>query len=196
MESIELLMVREDQVGVSAEAEIGRRHAAGLEHVHLGDEDAGINHHAITDNRGDVGIEDTTGNDLEGEGLAVDHQRVAGVVATLIADDHRHLASDEVGELALALVAPLCPYDDGRGHGTSPGSGPLRTEPTVLVNAQFRRFSRRSGPFRGSILRVRRARSKVSPAPCGQPPPTSGDKGSAVDWNTFSLPPEGRKTAS
>ena len=167
MESIEFLVVREDQVGVSAEAEIGRRDPAGLEHVHLGDEDAGINHHAITDDRGDVGIEDTTGNKLEGEGLTVDHQRVASVVATLVADDHRHLASNEVGELALALVAPLCPYDDGRGHGTSPGSGPLRAEPTVLASPRSRRFGHRSGPFRGSILRVHRAGSKISPAPCG-----------------------------
>ena len=192
VEGVEFLVVREDQVGVSAEAEVARRHAPGLEHVHLGDEDAGIDHHTVADDRGDMGIEDTTGNELQGEGFTIDHQRVAGVVATLVADDHRHLASNEVGELSLALVAPLCPYDDGRGHGISPGSGPLRAEPTVLMTSRSGRFGHQSRARHASILhgsctdsagilRARGAGSALSPASCGQPRLSSGHKGSAVD---------------
>ena len=49
--------------------------------------------------------------------------RVAGVVAALVADDQLHLLGQEVGELALALVTPLGPDDDGCRHASSP---PLR----------------------------------------------------------------------
>ena len=68
------------------------------------------------------------GHELEGEALAVDHEGVAGVVAALVADDQVHLLGDEVGELALALVAPLGADDDGRWHAKPPRSGGI-TEP-------------------------------------------------------------------
>ena len=48
--------------------------------------------------------------------LTVDDDGVTGVVAALVADDQVHLLGDEVGELALALVAPLGADDDGRRH--------------------------------------------------------------------------------
>src|SRR5688500_720926 len=41
---------------------------------------------------------------------------MAGVVAALVAHDHRDLLGQEVGRLALALVAPLEPDDDCRRH--------------------------------------------------------------------------------
>ena len=56
------------------------------------------------------------GHQLEGEALAVDDDGVAGVVAALVADDHVHLLGEEVGELALALVAPLGADHDGGRH--------------------------------------------------------------------------------
>jgi len=37
---------------------------------------------------------------------------LAGVVATLVPNDHRDLLGEEVGRLALALVAPLQPDHD------------------------------------------------------------------------------------
>ena len=52
-------------------------------------------------------VEDPAGHQLEGEALSVDHDRVPGVVAALVADHQVHLLGDEVGELPLALVAPL-----------------------------------------------------------------------------------------
>jgi len=67
VEGIQFLVVRKDQVSVAAEAQVGRGHAAGLEHVHLGKQDAGINHHAVADDRRDVRVQDTTGDELQGE---------------------------------------------------------------------------------------------------------------------------------
>ena len=45
-----------------------------------------------------------------------EHDRVAGVVAALVADDPADLLGEEVGRLALPLVAPLEPDDHGRRH--------------------------------------------------------------------------------
>ena len=39
-------------------------------------------------------------------------------MAALVADDEPHVLGEEVGELALALVAPLGSDHDGRGHET------------------------------------------------------------------------------
>ncbi len=61
------------------------------------------------------------------EGLAVDDDAVAGVVATLVAHDHVHLAGEEIGELALPLVAPLSSDHDGRRH-VSPSAGAASIE--------------------------------------------------------------------
>ena len=57
---------------------------------------------------------------MELEDLVAAHDGVARVVAALVADDHRDLFREEVGRLALALVAPLQPDDHGRGHQRLP----------------------------------------------------------------------------
>ena len=89
------------------------------ERVDLGQQHRRVDHHAVADDRGDVVVEDSARHQLESEGLAVDDDRVTRVVAALVADDQVHLLGDEVGELALALVAPLGADDDRRRHGAS-----------------------------------------------------------------------------
>ena len=101
------------------------------EPIDLGEQHRGVDHDAVADDRRDVVVEDAAGHQLEGERLAVDDDGVTGVVAALVADDDLHLLGDEVGELALALVAPLGADDDGCGHpgdGTEPG--PVRRRST------------------------------------------------------------------
>ena len=105
-------------MGVAADLAGGCcRRPSRLEHVELGEQHARIDHDAVADDRRDVVVEDAARDELQGEGLAVDDDRVPGVVAALVADDQVHLLGDEVGELALALVTPLGTDDDGRGHG-------------------------------------------------------------------------------
>ena len=113
---VDLLVVREDQVGVAPDLHAGRVDALALEHVELGDQHAGVDDDPVADHGGDVVVEHAGGHQLEGEGLAVDHDGVAGVVPALVADHQVHLLGDEVGELPLALIAPLGPDDDGRWH--------------------------------------------------------------------------------
>src|SRR6185295_13081444 len=55
---------------------------------------------------------------------------MAGVVAALVADHHRGLLGQEVGRLALALVAPLQPDDHGGRHQRHPD--PVAEERDVL----------------------------------------------------------------
>ena len=66
--------------------------------------------------RRDVRVEHARRRQLELEDLVPADDGVAGVVATLVAHDHGRLLGQEVGRLALALVAPLQPDDHGSRH--------------------------------------------------------------------------------
>ena len=113
---VEQLVVGQDQVGAGRQLEPLAIDAAALEHVDLVEQHLRVDHHAVADDRGDVVVEHARRDELEGERLAVDDERVPGVVPTLVADDQVHLLGEEVGELALALVAPLGSDHDGRRH--------------------------------------------------------------------------------
>ena len=115
---IQLVVVRHDQMSVAADQEFPRIDALGRQGVHLGQQHGRIDHHAVTDDRGDVVVEDPARHQLKGEGLPVHDDGVAGVVATLIADDQLHLLGQEIGQLALALITPLGPDDDGCRHAS------------------------------------------------------------------------------
>src|SRR5699024_5068449 len=65
--------------------------------------------------------EDAGGEELELELLTVDDHGVAGVVATVGLDDVVDALSEQVGGLALPLVAPLGSDDHDGGHGDSWG---------------------------------------------------------------------------
>jgi hypothetical protein len=54
-------------------------------------------------------------------GLPVDDDRVARVRAALITADEVGVLSEEIDDLALALVAPLGADDDGGRHGAQSG---------------------------------------------------------------------------
>ncbi len=113
---VELLVVREDQMGVAAHLHPTRVDASGGEHVELGQQHSGIDDDPVADHRGDVVIEDAARHELEGEALTVDDDGVPRVVPALVADDEVHLLGEEVGEPALPLIPPLGPDDDGRWH--------------------------------------------------------------------------------
>ena len=117
---VELLVVRHDQVRVAAHHEAAGVDALGGQRVELLEQHRRVDHDAVADDRRDVVVEDAARHQLQREGLAVHDDAVAGVVATLVAHDHVHLASEMVGQLALPLVAPLGPDHHGCGHASSP----------------------------------------------------------------------------
>ena len=92
--------------------------ALRLEHVDLVDQHRGIDDHAVADDRRHPRVEDAARHELELEHLAVDDERVARVVAALIADAHRRFLGEVVGDPTLAFVAPLRADDHCAGHET------------------------------------------------------------------------------
>jgi hypothetical protein len=117
---VELVVVRHDQVGVARYHEAAGVDPATREHVALCEEHGRVDDDAVADDRDGVGVEHTARDELEGEGLAVDDDRVAGVVAALVADDESHVLGEEIGELPLAFIAPLGSDHDGGGHVLPP----------------------------------------------------------------------------
>lgn len=92
---------------VAGDLEVGGGDAIALEHVDLLKQDRGVHHAAIADDRNAFGIHDARGNLVKAVLLIAHHDGVTGVVAALIANDAIELGSDQVADLALALVAPL-----------------------------------------------------------------------------------------
>ena len=100
-------MVGHDDVGIAADLEILAGNALSLEHRHLFDEHARVDHDTVTDNRYGVRIHHARRHEMQREfRVAVDYC-VTCVVAALITNNEIVVVSNEVGNLTLALVAPL-----------------------------------------------------------------------------------------
>ena len=120
------LVVRRDDVGVGADDEPGDVDAASGQPVELTEEGVGRDDDTVADHGGAARGQDAAGQQVGRELLAVDDDGVAGVVAAAGADDVVDLlgGGEQVGGLALALVAPLGSEDHDRGHrGTSTHDG-------------------------------------------------------------------------
>ena len=78
---------------------------------------------AVADDAALAGVEDPGRDEVELPLVAVAHDRVAGVVAALEAHDRVGPLGEQVGDLALALVAPLGADDHDSRHSRSVGCG-------------------------------------------------------------------------
>src|SRR5581483_2986860 len=107
-----------DQMRVPGQANARRRDPALLELVELGHELLRVDHAAGADHAL-LARHDPRREVPELEGLPLDLDRVAGVRPALVAADEVRLLGEQVDDLALALVTPLRPDDDGRGHARS-----------------------------------------------------------------------------
>ena len=109
-------VVGRDHVGVGADPQAGGVQAARLEAVELLHQHGQVDDDAVADHRRDAGGEDARGQQVQGVLLAVDHHRVAGVVAAVELHDVVDLGAEQVSRLALALVAPLRPDQHDAWH--------------------------------------------------------------------------------
>ena len=103
-------------MGVLADADPVNLYAPAREHVQLGDQRGRIDDDSVADDRRDVRIQHAGRDEVELEHLFAEHDRVAGVVAALIADYGLDVLRERVGRLALAFVAPLQADDHCGGH--------------------------------------------------------------------------------
>ena len=130
---VERAVVVGDHVRVGADLEQAGVDAAGLEPVDLLEQHGEVDDDAVADHRRAARGEDAAGQQVQRvlllcRSLADDH-RVAGVVAAVELHDVVDPAAEEVGRLALALVAPLGADDGDRGHAGSPERQAIGTAP-------------------------------------------------------------------
>jgi hypothetical protein len=104
---VEQQVVRHDQVRVGADLQAAHVDPAGLEAVDLAGEHLRVDDDAVADDAALALVEDAAGDQVQGELLAVAHDRMAGVVAALEADDGVGSLGKEIDDLPLALVTPL-----------------------------------------------------------------------------------------
>ena len=155
--TVQLLVVRHDQVSVAGNDQSRSVDAFSLQRVNLLQQHRGINHDTVTNDWGEVRIEHTRGDELQGEGFAVNHDAVTGIVTALIADDHIHFGSEEVGKFALTLVTPLGSDDDGCWHENSLSG-------VSLLPPKFRRWPGRLGwESRPATPRLRSMQQGLTP---------------------------------
>ena len=154
---VELPVQRQDQRRVLGDLEIVGRDLDALpfEDGDLLDEVVGVDDDAVADDRELARPHDARGQQREFVHLAVDDERVAGVVAALKADDDIGLNRQPVDDLALTLIAPLGADDDDIGHcgGSNPdffSRGPAFAARANKTPAQIPKRSAR-GPLRMCI---------------------------------------------
>ena len=166
-------VVRHDQMGVAADAQVVAADAPRSQSLDLAEQDVGVDHDAVADDAGLGLVEDAGRDEVELELLAVAHDRVAGVVAALVAHHHVGLLGEQVGDLAFAFVAPLGADHDRSRHVLTPH---LVVGVTLTVRCRWRR-PRRSQ--RGVIGAQDAARGDHAGG--GRLDQASGDAGAVAD---------------
>jgi hypothetical protein len=118
-------VVRHDQMRVGGDHQPAGVHSPRLQRVQLLDQHRRVDHHTVPDHARHAGSENPRREQVQRIVLTVrSDDRVTGVVSALVADDVLDLLAEQVGRLALALVAPLSTDEHDRGHRDLLGQGP------------------------------------------------------------------------
>jgi len=99
--------IADEQVAIDVDAVS----AQGIHFFHQGE---GVEHDSVADDAAASLAQDAAGDQLQDELLALDGDRVAGIMAAGVARYDTKALRENVNDLAFALVAPLCSDDDGR----------------------------------------------------------------------------------
>ena len=105
--AVEVAVVGHDDVRVARDAQALAAEALGLEGVDLLEDDRRVDDAAVADDRQGVLVDNAGGNLVKSQLVAVGDDRVTGVSTAAVAADDIEVTRDEVGDLTLALVAPL-----------------------------------------------------------------------------------------
>ena len=115
---VEFAMQRQNERDVLGDLEVGRGHfhSLGPQLLDLLDKMIGIEDHPVADDREFSGPNDPGRKQRQLINLAVDHERVAGVMAAL--EPHHDVGADRqpIDDLALSFVAPLGADNDNIGQ--------------------------------------------------------------------------------
>ena len=106
--SVEGLVIGHHHVGPAGESKVGvDLDVAGSKAIDLLEKLGRIDHHAIADDAGAAGKQNSGWHQMEGVPLVADHHRVARVRAAVVSDDAIMVRSEKVDELALSFVTPI-----------------------------------------------------------------------------------------
>ena len=111
-------MQGQDERDILGDAKICRadRDALRLQSGYLVEEGLGVEHHSITDHGELRGPQHAGRQQRKLVGLAIDNERMAGIMAALESHHDIGLFRQPVDDLALPLVSPLGTDDDNIGH--------------------------------------------------------------------------------
>jgi len=137
--AVQIAVVGHDEVCVAADEESACGDVIGLKAVDLLEKHLGIDDAAIADHGRDVRVHDPAGDQMQLERAAGVHDRVPRVVATLVPHDIVEVVRDQVGDLALAFVAPLSAEKNDTGHEMTPRTARSRG-PSPPLPDRVRRF--------------------------------------------------------
>ena len=116
-DAVQRPVVRHDQVGVGREQQPRTGHPALGQPVDLGEQHLRVDDHAVADHRNAAWGEHPGRHQVQRELPAIrENHRVARVVAALIPHDIVDPLTEQVRDLALALVAPLGADEHDRWH--------------------------------------------------------------------------------
>ncbi len=131
---VEQQVVGHDQVGVGRDPQPADVDPPRPQRVELVDQHARVDHDSVADHAALARIQDPRGDQVELPLLIAPHDRVAGVVAALKSHDGVAVLGEQVGDLALALIAPLgadydYPWHECCSLGGRALSRPVRPRP-------------------------------------------------------------------
>ena len=117
-QGIEFAVQRQNQRDVFGDPQIVRADgdALPLQFRDFVEESLGVEHDAVADHRKLRGAQHAGRQQRQLVGLAIDDERMAGIVAALEAHDDVGLLRQPVDDLALPFVTPLGADDDNIGH--------------------------------------------------------------------------------
>ena len=104
-------MVGHEQLGPLGHDEVGGRHTLAGHVLQLSCQLGHVQGHPVADDIGDMGIENAGGQNVQGKAPVVVNDGVACVGPPLEAHHHIGGLRQQVGDLTLALVAPVGPYN-------------------------------------------------------------------------------------
>ena len=116
-------MVGHEQLGPVGDNQPGGGHSLGLHLRQLAHQLGDVQGHAVADHVGDMGVKNSGREDVQGEPAVVVDDGVARIGSALKADHHVGLLGQQIGDLALAFVAPVGTYNRFDHNLLPPGTG-------------------------------------------------------------------------
>ncbi len=132
---IQQAVVRHGDMGGGGQLQPGDVDAVVDQHVDLPQHHRRIHHRAGSNQARGGGVKDAGGDQVQLEHAIINHDRVTGIHTALIAHDDVGRATEQIGDLSLPLVTPLCTDDDDVGQERN-GQRPLSSTNKECVRSQ------------------------------------------------------------